>query len=70
MQFYWIPGYLGFEVNERADSEANQSIKEGRDCQLLLPVADLKALWKKKRKEERHNFYQNTKTDRWFREIK
>jgi hypothetical protein len=35
-----------------ADSEAkqsnNQSIKEDRDSKLLLPVADLKAQWKKK----------------------
>jgi hypothetical protein len=30
-------------------SEAKQSIKEGRDSQLLLPVADLEAHLKKKR---------------------
>jgi hypothetical protein len=27
-QFYWIPGHCGIEVNERADSEAKQAIKE------------------------------------------
>jgi ribonuclease HI len=42
IQFYWIPGHSGIEVNERADSEAKQAVKEGRDSQLLLPVADLK----------------------------
>jgi ribonuclease HI len=31
IQFYRIPGHCGVEVNERADSEAKQSIKEGRD---------------------------------------
>jgi hypothetical protein len=31
-----------------ADSAAKQSTKEGRDSQLLLPVADLKAQWKKR----------------------
>jgi hypothetical protein len=29
-----------------------------------LPVADLKAQWKKKGKEELHNFYQNSKRNR------
>jgi ribonuclease HI len=38
----WIPGHCGAEVSERADLEAKQAIKEGRDSQLLLPVADLK----------------------------
>jgi hypothetical protein len=31
---------------------------------LLLPVADLKSQWKKKGKEERHSFCQNTKRDK------
>jgi ribonuclease HI len=31
IQFYWIPGHCGIEVNERADSEAKQAIREGRD---------------------------------------
>jgi hypothetical protein len=44
--------------------EAKQAIKEGRDSQLLLPVADLKTQWKKKGKEELHSFCQNTKRDR------
>jgi hypothetical protein len=44
------PGHCGVEVNERADSEAKQSLKEGRNSQLLLPVAYLKAHWKKKAK--------------------
>jgi ribonuclease HI len=61
IQFYWIPEHCGVEVNERADSDVKQSIKEGRDSQLLLPVADLKAKWKKKGKEELHSFCQNTK---------
>jgi ribonuclease HI len=43
----WIPGHCGVGVNERADSKAKQSIKVGRDSQLLLPVADLKAPWNK-----------------------
>jgi hypothetical protein len=46
-----------YDLNERADSETKQAIKEGRDSQLLLllllllPVADLKTQWKKKGKE-------------------
>jgi hypothetical protein len=48
IQFYWIPGHCGVEINERTDSKAKQSIKGGRDSQLLLPVADLKAKWEKK----------------------
>jgi ribonuclease HI len=43
IQFYWISGHCGVEVNETADSEAKQSIKEDRDSQLPLPVAYLKA---------------------------
>jgi hypothetical protein len=54
----------GVEVNERANSEVKQSIKGGRDSQLLLPVADLKTHWKKKGKEELHSFCQNTKRQR------
>jgi hypothetical protein len=38
------------EVNEGANSEADQSVKEGRDSQLLLLVADPKTHWKKKGK--------------------
>jgi ribonuclease HI len=64
MKFWWIPGHCGLEVNERADSEAKQSIKEGIYSQLLLPVADLKTQWKKKVKQELHSFCQNTKRDR------
>jgi ribonuclease HI len=64
IQFYWILGRCGLEVNERADPEAKQSIKEGRDSQLLLPVAELKAQWKKKDKAELHSFCQNSKRDR------
>jgi hypothetical protein len=52
------------EVNERADSEAKQAIKEGRESQLLLPVADLRTNWKKKVKEELHSLCQNTKRDK------
>jgi hypothetical protein len=85
IQFYWIPGHCGVEVNERADSEAKLSIKQGRDSQLLLPGADLKAKWKKKGKEELHSFCENTNRDRgqnyferyykngsspWFSELK
>jgi hypothetical protein len=77
-------GHCGVE-NERADLDAKKSIKEGRDSQLLLPVADLKAHWKKKGKEELHNFCEDTKLDRgqnyferyyrngsslWFSELK
>jgi hypothetical protein len=85
IQCYWIPGHCGVEVNERADSGAKQSIKEGRYNGLLLPVADLKAQWKEKEKEKPHSFCQYTKRDRgesyfesyyrngsspWFREVK
>jgi hypothetical protein len=45
----------------RADSEAKKSIKEGKDSQLLLPVADLKAQWKKKGKK---NFSVSPKGER------
>jgi hypothetical protein len=44
------PGRCGVEVNERADLEAKQAIKEGRKSQLLLPVADRQAQWKRKAK--------------------
>jgi hypothetical protein len=65
--------------------EAKQFIKEGRNTELILSVADLKTQWKKKGKEELHSFCQNTKWDRgesyceryyrnclfpWFHEIK
>jgi hypothetical protein len=52
IQFYWIPGHCRIEVNYRADSEAKQAVKEGRDSQLLLTVADVKTQWKKKGKGE------------------
>jgi hypothetical protein len=32
--------------------EVKQSIKEGRDSQLLIPMAELKAKWKKNGKED------------------
>jgi hypothetical protein len=41
-----------------------QSIKEGKNSQLLLPVTDLKTQWKNKDKEELHIFCQNTEQDR------
>jgi hypothetical protein len=65
--------------------EEKQSIKEGRDSQLLLPVADITAHWIRKGKEGLHSFCENTKRDRgqnyferyyrnglslWFSEIK
>jgi hypothetical protein len=58
-----MPGHCGAEVIERADSYAKESIKEGRDSQLLrvLTVADLRAQWKKKGKEDLHSFCQNKK---------
>jgi hypothetical protein len=43
-------------VNESADSEAKQSIKKGRNSQPLLPIADLKAKWKKDGKDDLHSF--------------
>jgi hypothetical protein len=52
----WIPGHCGDEINEKANLEAEQSIKEGRDSQILLPVADLKVQWIKESKEELHSF--------------
>jgi hypothetical protein len=69
----------------KCDQSLLTTIKEGRSSQLLLPVADLKAQWKKKGKEELHKFCQNTERDRgenyferfyrngsspWFSEIK
>jgi hypothetical protein len=54
INFNWIPGHCGVEVNDRAGLEAKQSNKEGKDTQLLLP----------KGKEELHSFYENTKRDR------
>jgi hypothetical protein len=72
-------------MNETADWETKQSIKEGRDSQIILPVEDLKAQRKKKSIEELRSFCQNTTRDRgdsyferyyrngsfpWFREIK
>jgi hypothetical protein len=53
-------GPCGVEVTERADSDTKKSIKEGRESQPLLPVADLKAQWKNKDKEELHSCCQNT----------
>jgi hypothetical protein len=58
------PGALWSKVNDRADSEANKPIKEGRDSQLLLQRVNLKAQWKKKGKDEFHSFCPNTKLDR------
>jgi hypothetical protein len=52
------PGHCGVEVNERDDSEAKQSIKQGRDGQLLLLVADLKVQWEKAKR----NFTVSVKT--------
>jgi hypothetical protein len=63
IQFYWIPGHCGVEVNETADSAAKQSIKEGRDSQLLLPVADLKSPVERERQRGASHFSQNTKWD-------
>jgi ribonuclease HI len=54
IKFYWIPGHCGIEVNERADLEAMQAIKEGRDNPLLLPVADVNTQWTKNGKEYLH----------------
>jgi ribonuclease HI len=62
-QFFWIPRHCEVEVNKRAYSEAKQSIKECRDSQILLPLADLKGQWKKKGREELHSFCQNTERD-------
>jgi hypothetical protein len=45
------PGHCGVEVNGRVDLEAKQAIREGRNSQLLLPVADPRAWWKKKGRE-------------------
>jgi hypothetical protein len=42
------PGAPRVKVNERADSDAKKSMKEDRDNQILLPVADLEAQWMKK----------------------
>jgi hypothetical protein len=64
IKLYWIPGHCGVEVNKMADSEAKQAIKEGGECQLLLPVAELKIQWRKKGKEGLHTFCKNTKRDR------
>jgi hypothetical protein len=42
IQFSGILGHCGIEVNERAHSAAKQSIRECRERQLLLSVANLK----------------------------
>jgi hypothetical protein len=64
MQYYWIHGHCGIEVNERAESEAKQAIKEVKHSQLLLPVADLETQRKKKGKKELQSFCQNTERER------
>jgi hypothetical protein len=50
INFFWIPGHCEDDVNERADSQAKQSIKEGRNSQVLLLVENQKVHWKKKTK--------------------
>jgi hypothetical protein len=57
------------EVKERADLVAKQAFKEGEDSQLLLPVAELKAQWKKRGKEELHSFCQRGESyfERYYR---
>jgi ribonuclease HI len=60
MQSYWIPGHCGIEVNERANLEAKQAIKEGRHSQLLLPVADLETQRKKQREASPNGTEENT----------
>jgi hypothetical protein len=77
IQFYCILGEGGVKVNE--------SCLGGIDSQIFLPMADLKAKWKNKGKEELHCFCQDIKCDReqsyferyyknvlspWFREKK
>jgi hypothetical protein len=77
--------HCGVDADERADLEAKQAIKEGRDRQLLLRVAKLKAQCKEKGKDQLHKFCENSKRGRgesyferfyrngsapWFREIK
>jgi hypothetical protein len=61
IQFSWIKGHYGVEVNETAGLEAKQSIKECRGSQILLLVADLKAQWKQKGKEKLHVFVKTPK---------
>jgi hypothetical protein len=56
IQFYWIPGHCGIEVIVKADSEVKQSIKEGRDSQLLLPVAYLLSSVEKERQRGASQF--------------
>jgi hypothetical protein len=44
--------------------DANKSVKESRDNQILIPVAGLEAQLMKKDIEEYHSFCQSTKMDR------
>jgi hypothetical protein len=81
---FWIPGHCGVEVKKWADSEAKKAIEDGRDSQLLLPVADLRSQWTKKVKnftvfvktpngntgERYFERYCRNGSAPWFREIK
>jgi hypothetical protein len=73
--FFWIPGNCGLEVNEKVGPEAKQSIKEGRDSQIVKPC---------RRRKAKRNFTLSVKTPKgkeevatlkddsspWFSEIK
>jgi hypothetical protein len=50
IQFFLILGHGGVEVIEKADSEVKKSKKA--DSQMLIPMADLKAQWKKRKGKE------------------
>jgi hypothetical protein len=64
IQSYWLPEQCGVEVNERADSKAKQSIREGRDSQLLLQMADLNAKEKERQSGASHFISKHQKRQR------
>jgi ABC-type uncharacterized transport system ATPase component len=50
IQFYWILGHCGVEVNERADLEGKQLIKEGKVVNYYYQWQILKPSGKRKKK--------------------